>query len=180
MRVRKTRLVAGFDIACKWKRNYHGVEVKDAWFILTDLGSLALALSAYKQRMGMEGVFRDYKTGGYNIEGTGLRGNRLIQIILLMKIAYTAAVFEGNEIQKKQVQKYVFRRKEPIKKYRRRGTLGVGLDGEQWINYLDRHSELVQELMKLTRNKRRFYQQGIRAATLIGSISYASLSPPRF
>jgi hypothetical protein len=25
--------------------------------------------------------------------------------------------------------------------------------------------------MKLTRNKRRFYQQGIQAATLIGSIS---------
>ena len=82
VRVRKTRPVAGFNIACKWKRNYHGVEVKDAWFILTDLGSLALALSAYKQRMGIEEMFRDYKTGGYNIEGTGLRGNRLIKIIL--------------------------------------------------------------------------------------------------
>ena len=57
---------------------------------------------------------------------------------------YSAAVFEGNEIKKKQVQKYVSRRKEPIKKYRRRSTFGVGLDGEQWINYLDRHSELVQ------------------------------------
>jgi len=87
VRVRKTRPVAGFDIACKWKRNYHGVAVKDAWFILTDLGSLALALSAYKQRMGIEEMFRDYKTGGYNIEGTGLRGNRLIKIILLMTLA---------------------------------------------------------------------------------------------
>jgi len=57
VRVRKTRPVAGFDIACKWKRNYHGVEVKDAWFILTDFGSLALALSAYKQRMGIEEMF---------------------------------------------------------------------------------------------------------------------------
>ena len=33
--------------------------------------------------------------------------------------------------------------------------------------------------MKLTRNKRRFYQQGMRAATLIRSISQTSLSPPQ-
>jgi len=65
----------------------------------------------------------------------------------------------------------VSRRKEPSKKYRRRSIFGSGQDGKQWINYLDRPSESVQELMKLTRNKRRFYQQGIRAATLIGSIS---------
>jgi len=36
----------------------------------------------------------------------------------------------------------------------------------------------VEQLIKLTRNKRRFYQQGMRAATLIRSISIASLSPP--
>jgi hypothetical protein len=148
-----------------------GAKVKDAWFILTDLGSLPRALAAYKQRMGIEEMFRDCKTGGYNIEGTGLRGERFIRIILLMAIAYSSAIFQGTPTQKKQVQKYVFRRKEPSKKYRRRSIFGIGQDGKQWINYLERHSESVQELMKLTRNKRRFYQQGIRAATLIGSIS---------
>ncbi|MEP6524938.1 hypothetical protein NDA07_24815 [Microcoleus vaginatus DQ-U2] len=61
--------------------------------------------------------------------------------------------------------------KEPRKKYRRRSTFGIGQDGELWVNYLAQHSELVQELMKLTPNKRRFYQQGVRAGTLIGSIS---------
>jgi hypothetical protein len=171
VRVRKTRPLVGFDIACKWKRNYQGMKVKDAWFILTDLGSLPVALSAYKQRMGIEECFRDCKTGGYNIEGSGLRGDRLIKIILLMTRSYSSAIFQGTEIQKKQVQKYVSRRWEPRKKYRRRSTFGVGKDGEQWINYLARYSEYVQELMKLTRNKRRFYQQGIRAATQIGSIS---------
>ena len=93
MRVRKTRPVAGFDIACKWKRNYQGLKVKDAWFILTDLGSLPVAIAAYKQRMGIEEMFRDYKIGGYNIEGTGLREERLIKMILLMAIAYTSAIF---------------------------------------------------------------------------------------
>jgi len=171
VRVRKTRPVAGFDIACKWQRNYQGIKVKDAWFILTDLGSLPVAIAAYKKRMGIEEMFRDYKTGGYNIAGTGLKGERLIQIILLMAIAYSSAIFQGTEIPKKQVQKYISRSKETRKKYRRRSTFGIGKDGEQWVNYLAQHSELVQELMKLTPNKRRFYQQGVRAGTLIGSIS---------
>ena len=72
---------------------------------------------------------------------------------------------------KKQVQKYVSRRKEPKKRYRRRSTFGVGLDGEKWVNYLEQYSDEVEQLMKLTPSKRRFYQQGMRAATLIQSIS---------
>lgn len=171
VRVRKTRPAAGFDIACKWKRNYQGSAVNEAWFILTDLGSLPTATAAYKERMGIEEMFRDCKTGGYNLEGTSLKGERLIKIILLMTIAYSSAVFQGTEIKKMQVQKYVSRPKELSKKYRRRSTFGVGLDGEQWVNYLDKYSESVQWLMKLTRNKRRFYQQGLQAATLIRSSS---------
>jgi hypothetical protein len=171
VRVRKTQPVAGFDIACKWKRKYRGKKVKDAWFILTDLGSLPVAIAAYKQRMGIEEMFRDCKTGGYNLEGSGLRGDRLIKMILLMAIVYTAAIFQGTENHKKQVQKYVFRQKDPRQKYQRRSIFGSGQDGEKWVNYLDRYELEVQELMKLTRNKRRFYQQGIRAATLIRSSS---------
>ena len=79
--------------------------------------------------------------------------------------------FLRTAIRKKQVQKYVYRRKEPKKRYRRRSTFGVGLDGEKWVNYLEQYSDEVQQLMKLTPNKRRFYQQGMRAATLIQSIS---------
>ena len=170
MRVRKTRPVLGFDIAYKWKRNYRVLKVKDAWFILTDLGSSPVAISAYKQRMGIEEMFRNCKTGGYNIEGSGLRGDRLIKMILLMAIVYTSAIFQRTEIQKSRY-KNVSRRTQARKKYRRRSTFGVGKNGEQWVDYLDRHSLEIQDLMKLTRNKRRFYQQGIRAATLIRSIS---------
>jgi len=169
VRSRKTRPLAGFDIACKWKRDYRGIKVKDAWFILTDLGSLPYALAAYKQRMGIEEMFRDYKTGGYNIEVTSLNGERLVRIILLIALAYTSAIFQGNEIRKMQVQKYISRRKDKRNKYRKRSTFGIGLDGEKWVNYLEQYSEPVQELINLTRNKRRFYQRGIRAATLIQS-----------
>ena len=170
-RVRKTRPATGFDLACKWKRNYGGWKVDEAWFILTDLGSLPAAINAYKQRMGIEEMFRDCKTVGYDLEGTSLKGDRLINMILLMTLAYSSAIFQGTEIRNKQVQKYVSRRKEPKKRYRRRSTFGVGLDGEKWVNYLEQYSDEVEQLMKLTPSKRRFYQQGMRAATLIQSIS---------
>jgi hypothetical protein len=170
-RVRKTQPATGFDVACKWKRNYGAWKVDEAWFILTDLGSLPAAIDAYKQRMGIEEMFRDCKTGGYDLEGTSLKGERLINMILLMTLAYSSGIFQGTEMKKKQVQKYVSRRKEPKKRYQRRSTFGVGLDGEKWVNYLEQYSDEVEELMKLTPNKRRFYQQGMRAATLIQSIS---------
>jgi hypothetical protein len=46
-------------------------------------------------------MFRDYKTGGYNLEGNGLRGERLIKIILLMAIVDSSAIFEGTEMSEK-------------------------------------------------------------------------------
>src|SRR4028119_364246 len=113
----------------------------------------------------------DCKTVGYDLEGTSLKGDRLINMILLMTLAYCSGIFQGTEMRKKQVQKYVSRRKEPKKRYRRRSTFGVGLDGGKWVNYLEQYSDEVEQLMKLTPSKRRFYQQGMRAATLIQSIS---------
>ena len=103
-------------------------------------------------------MFRECQTGGYNLEGSGLRRDRLVKIILLMAIIDSSAIFQGTEIQKKQVQKYVSRRKDKYQKYRRRSIFSLGQDGEQWVNYLDKHCESVRELISLTRNKRRFSQ----------------------
>jgi len=94
-------------------------------------------------------------------------------------LACSSAIFEGTELRKKQVGKYVCRRQEPKKRYRRRSTFGVGLNGEKWVNYLEQYSDEVEQLIKLTRNESRFDRQGMRAATLIRSISIASLSPPQ-
>ncbi|WP_242728906.1 hypothetical protein [Microcoleus vaginatus] len=71
---------------------------------------MPVAIDAYKQRMGIEEMFRDCQTGGYDMERTSLKANRLINIILLVKLAYSWAIFEGIELTKKQVGKYVFRR----------------------------------------------------------------------
>ncbi|WP_449420529.1 hypothetical protein [Phormidium nigroviride] len=117
--------------------------------------------------MGIEEMFRDCKSGGYNLEGTGLTGNRLIKIILLMTISYSCDIIEGTIVQRKHLQKYVSRTKEPQRTYRRRSTFGSGNDSQQWINYLEEYTEPIVELMNLTRNKRHFYQRGLRAATLL-------------
>jgi hypothetical protein len=112
-------------------------------------------------------MFRDCKSRGDNLEGTGLTGDRLIKIILLMTISYSYGIIEGSIIIRKNVQKYVSRRKESERTYGRRSTFGVGNDSQQWINYLEKYAEPVEELMKLTRNKRHFYRHGIKAVTLI-------------
>jgi hypothetical protein len=51
--------------------------------------------------MGIEEMFRDFKTGGYDSEGTSLKGNRLINMILLMTLAYLEGIFQGIETRKK-------------------------------------------------------------------------------
>lgn len=57
-------------------------------------------------------MFRDYKSGGYNLEGTGVAGERLIVMILLIAIAYSSALIQGGEIKQMGMQKYVARVKE--------------------------------------------------------------------
>jgi len=83
VKVRKTQPVKGFNVAAKWKRKYREGSMKEGWFLLTNLGSLSEAVTAYKNRMGIEEMFRDYKSGGYNLEGTGLQDQRLMALILL-------------------------------------------------------------------------------------------------
>lgn len=70
VKVRKTKGIKGFNIACKWKRKYQELVPEEGWFILTNLPDLKSAIAAYKQRFDIEEMFRDCKSGGYNIEGT--------------------------------------------------------------------------------------------------------------
>ena len=171
VKVRKTQPIEGFDIACKWKRKYRGVSAKEGWFILTNLGSLKKTIAAYQKRMGIEEMFRDYKSGGYYLEGTGLKGQRLITLLLLIALAYSSAIVQGTNLKMKTVKKYIVRPQESKRKYARRSTWGSGNDSQYWLTYLDKYSEAIQELMTLTPQKRYFYQQGMRAISQIQSSS---------
>jgi hypothetical protein len=56
---------------------------------LTSLKSLKLTLSFYAARWGIETMFKDCKTGGYNLEETRVNDRRLLALVLLISIAYT-------------------------------------------------------------------------------------------
>ena len=46
VKVTKKQGFTNFNVACKWKRKILGVAPKEGWFILTNLDSLELAISA--------------------------------------------------------------------------------------------------------------------------------------
>ncbi|NEQ84170.1 MAG: transposase [Moorea sp. SIO2I5] len=61
IKITKTKQVVGFDLAAKWQQKRWGMSANEGWFILTNLGSLPLAIEAYKTRFGIEEMFRDFQ-----------------------------------------------------------------------------------------------------------------------
>ena len=169
VKVTKQKGLSGFNMAAKWQRKILGVAPKEGWFILTNFASLDLAITAYKKRFDIEEMFRDFKKGGYNLEDTNVAGERLIVLIILIAIAYTSATIQGQKIKRKGLQKYIGRVKEYGRCQRRHSSFYIGLYGQAWVNFMEPCMSLVTELMKLNRNKHKYYQQAMRAMKLITS-----------
>ena len=68
--VTKEKGFGSFNLAGYWKRKYQGKQEKEPWFILTNLDSLEDVLKVYRARTGIEAMFKDCQTGGYNLEGS--------------------------------------------------------------------------------------------------------------
>ena len=169
VKLTKTKGFEKANIAAKWKRNYRGKSAEEAWFILTNFRDLKQALSAYQKRFGIEEMFRDYKSGGYNLESTGLNDERLIALIILITLAYTSSIMSGEKIKNKGLVKYVGRVKEKRRAQRRHSSFYIGLHGYAWVESLDLFSEQTAKLMSLSPHKLPYYQRGHRAEILIQS-----------
>lgn len=169
VKVTKTKGFGGVNLAAKWSRNYRKKSQKEPWYILSNLESLSAATEAYSYRMGIEEMFRDFKLGGYNIEGTQVSGERLIALILLGTLAYSMATFTGNLILRKGVANYVSRPGESKCRHRRNSSFSIGLKANSWLNSLSFFAEEVQQLIRLVPSKRAYYSRGLRAATIIQS-----------
>ena len=96
--VRKEKGFGRFNLEGYWKRKYRGKVEDEGWFILTNLPSIAEVLEVYRARMGIEAMFKDCKTGGYNLEGSKASEQRLSSLVLLIAIAYTCAALKGQII----------------------------------------------------------------------------------
>lgn len=167
VRVTKNRGIGGFNVAAKWKKKYQGWAPKEGWFILTNLASLLMAIKAYKKRFGLEEMFRDFKSGGYNLEDTKVTEGRLISLIILIALAYTSASLQGKKIKQMGVAKYVCRLQSAGRNERRHSNFYIGLYRQKWVNYLDQCGSAVADLMRITPSKRSHYQRGQRAMKLI-------------
>jgi len=165
-KVTKTGL-GGFNIACKWKRTYRGFETKEPWFILTNLGDVETAILAYQKRFGIEEMFRDFKAGGYNLEGSKLAAEQLSKLLIVVSIAYTSAMLEGQEIKQMGIQKYVVRPEAKGTGQRRHSAFYVGLHLDNWLRLKQLCQETVDQLLQINRRWLNHYKKGQRAVELI-------------
>jgi hypothetical protein len=113
-------------------------------------------------------MFKDCKTGGYNLEGPQASPEKLIALMILIAIAMTEAGLRGKRTQLQGQEKYVCRLSEPGRTRRRHSKFWIGLYGENWLIAHNCCWEWVESMIGLVRNKQPFYQRGLKAIKLIG------------
>jgi len=169
VKITKTKGFGPINLGAKWKKNSQKKKAKEPWFIMTSLGSLSEAIKAYSQRMGIEEMFRDFKKGGYNLESTGLRDERLLVLVLLITFAYVEATFQGDTIQQKGTTNYIGRIKEDTRNTRRHSRFYRGLHGKEWLEYLDIFKVESDLLISLSPLKLPYYQKSRRTTIITAS-----------
>jgi hypothetical protein len=168
--ITKSKGFGKFNLACKWKKTYRGVETKEPWFILTNLDNLDVAISAYKKRFDIEEMFRDFKSGGYSLEGSGLSKELMSKLLILVSIAYTSAILQGQKIKKMGIQKYVARPERRGSGQRRHSSFYVGQHLHHWLHLYQMFQKSVERLMQISRHRLPDYIRGQQAISLAMSI----------
>ena len=156
-----------FNVVIYWKRKYNKKQLPQPWYLITNLENKNEVIEIFSSRGGIEAMFRDCKSGGYNLEGTKANPQRLTNLILLIAIAYTASCLVGLNIRKSRHQEYINRLKVEGQNRLRHSYFWTGLYGSTWCLAFDLCWKWVEKLMRLTRNKWAFYRRGLRVMKLI-------------
>ena len=159
-----------FNVVVYWKRKYNNKQLPDPWYLLTNLENPAEVIKIFAQRGGIEAMFRDCKSGGYNLEGTQANPQRLTNLILLIALAYTASCLVGLKIRKSGQTEYINRLKIEGHSRPRHSYFWTGLYGSTWVLAMDICWSWVEKLMQTACNKLPFYQKGLTAMKLIQSL----------
>jgi hypothetical protein len=103
------------------EKKYRGKQELAPWYLLTNLPDLTSAMAyrpasyeIYSQRYGIEAMFKDCKTGGYNLEGCQASTEKLIALMILIAVAMTSAWLQGKRTQLQGQEKYVCRPQEKV------------------------------------------------------------------
>lgn len=159
-----------FNVVVYWRRKYKNKQLPNPWYLLTNLKNKEEVIKIFASRGGIEAMFRDCKSGGYNLEGSQANAQRLTNLILLIAIAYTASCLAGLKIRNIGQQEYINRLKVEGKNRPRHSYFWTGLYGTTWVLSVDICWEWVENLMKTALNKLPFYQRGLRAMKRIQCI----------
>lgn len=152
-----------FNIVVYWRRKYKNKQLSNPWYLLTNLKNKEEVIKIFAARGGIEAMFRDCKSGGYNLEGSQANQQRLTNLILLIAIAYTASCLVGLKMRNTGCQEYINRLKIERKNRPRHSYFWTGLYGTTWVLSMDICWQWVEKLMKTALNKLPFYQRGLRA-----------------
>jgi hypothetical protein len=156
-----------FNLAIYWQRQYRGKGPKAPWYILTNLSKVKQVMAIYRCRWGIEQLFKDCKTGGYNLEATQVNDQRFLALVLLIALAYALATFHGQRLRQLRVDHYAGRRQEHQDKTRRQSDFSLGLYGQRWIFSMELWHEWAGQLMALKPHKRLFFQRGLQSLFLM-------------
>jgi hypothetical protein len=159
-----------FNVVVYWRRKYNSKQLPNPWYLLTNLENKDEVIKIFASRGGIEAMFRDCKSGGYNLEGSQANAQRLTNLVLLIAIAYTASCLAGLKIRNTGHQEYINRLKIENKNRPRHSYFWTGLYGTTWILSMDICWEWVEKLMLTALNKLPFYQRGLKAMKHIQSI----------
>ena len=154
---------ARFNVVVYWRRKYNNKQLPNPWYLLTNLDNKEEVITIFASRGGIEAMFRDCKSGGYNLEGSQANAQRLTNLVLLIAIAYTASCLVGLKIRNTGHTKYINRLKLEGKNRPRHSYFWTGLYGTTWILSMDICWRWVEKLMKTAINKLPFYLQGLNA-----------------
>lgn len=169
VRVTQKKGFGKHNLAIRWKRQYRQDKANEVWYLLTNLDSVETALHLYAKRFRIEGMFKDFKSGGYDMEHCHVRDQRFLALVGLIAIAYTIATDRGTRIRRKKVQSYVARSKPKHRTPQQHSNFWIGLYGTLWIDSMNTWSKWADRLMRLKPQKRLFFQRGLRAIALIQS-----------
>jgi hypothetical protein len=114
-------------------------------------------------------MFKDCKTGGYNLEDTKVNDARFLALFLLIAIAYSLAICQGEFLKVMGVQEYICRIEEAQRREPRHSDFWIGLYGQAWGYAMRVWSQLATDLMILKPHKRLYFQRGLNALSLIPS-----------
>jgi hypothetical protein len=156
-----------FNLAIYWKRKYRNKGPKEPWYILTNLPDLKQAIELYRCRWGIEQLFKDCKSGGYNLEDTKVNKRRFLALVLLVAIAYSFATGHGQQMRHLRIEHYAGRIQEHHDKTLRQSDFSLSLYGQRWVYGMEVWADWALQLMTLKPHKRLDFQRGLRVLSLM-------------